>query len=75
MDRRNALAVHGIMDFLHGHLVENSGMPRRWPMFCLTYDVVAIAVFNASSYSSSFEAASATRSGNLSLIEGLVHER
>lgn len=35
------LFAHGVMDFFHGHLVSNPGVPRWWPMFCGAYDVVA----------------------------------
>jgi hypothetical protein len=38
-----ALAGHGIFDGLHGHVVENSGVPVWWPPFCLAYDVSAAA--------------------------------
>jgi hypothetical protein len=37
------LAGHGVMDFFHGHLVENPGVPEWWPGFCLGYDVAAAA--------------------------------
>lgn len=36
-----ALAGHGVLDFFHGHLIENPGVPAGWPMFCMTFDVVA----------------------------------
>ncbi len=35
------LAGHGVMDFFHGHLVANPGVPRWWPAFCGAFDVVA----------------------------------
>ncbi|MEQ1895266.1 MAG: hypothetical protein ABL998_22230 [Planctomycetota bacterium] len=35
------LVGHGVMDFFHGHLVENPGVPTWWPAFCGSYDVVA----------------------------------
>ena len=38
-----ALFTHGIFDFFHDHLISNPGVPIWWPMFCLTYDVVAAA--------------------------------
>ncbi|HEY9639622.1 MAG TPA: hypothetical protein V6C57_04020 [Coleofasciculaceae cyanobacterium] len=38
-----ALAAHGIFDFFHGHIVTNPGVPSWWPMFCLTYDIIAAA--------------------------------
>ena len=36
-----ALAAHGAFDFVHGHVVENPGVPAWWPQFCLAYDVMA----------------------------------
>ncbi len=36
-----ALASHGLFDFVHGHLIQNPGVPVWWPMFCLTYDATA----------------------------------
>jgi hypothetical protein len=38
-----ALAGHGVFDLVHGHLIENPGVPPWWPHFCLAYDVVAAA--------------------------------
>ena len=37
------LAGHGLFDFLRGGLIANPGVPPWWPMFCLSYDVVAAA--------------------------------
>jgi len=36
-----ALAGHGVFDAVHGHLLENSGVPLWWPAFCLAYDLGA----------------------------------
>lgn len=36
-----ALAAHGVFDLVHGHLIDNPGVPVWWPSFCLAYDVVA----------------------------------
>ena len=36
-----ALAGHGVFDFFHHLLIENSGVPVWWPGFCLAFDVVA----------------------------------
>jgi hypothetical protein len=36
-----ALAAHGVFDFIHGHFINNPGVPAWWPMFCLSYDVAA----------------------------------
>jgi hypothetical protein len=38
-----ALAMHGVFDLVHGHLIADPGVPSWWPMFCLAYDVVAAA--------------------------------
>src|SRR6266513_4032363 len=38
-----ALAAHGVFDWLHGRLIADPGVPSWWPMFCLTYDLVAAA--------------------------------
>ena len=35
------LAAHGVMDFFHGQLVANPGVPAWWPAFCGAYDVAA----------------------------------
>jgi len=35
------LAAHGVMDFFHGWLVANPGVPAWWPAFCGAYDVAA----------------------------------
>ena len=37
------LALHGVFDFLHPHLIDDPGVPPWWPGFCLAYDVVAAA--------------------------------
>jgi hypothetical protein len=36
-----ALAGHGVFDLVHDVFISNAGMPRWWPAFCATYDVVA----------------------------------
>ena len=33
-----ALIGHGIFDFAHGSLIDNPGLPRWWPGFCLAFD-------------------------------------
>lgn len=35
------LIAHGVFDYLHGHVIENPGVPTWWPSFCLAYDVTA----------------------------------
>lgn len=35
------LAVHGLQDAVHGHIVANAGVPAWWPAWCLAYDVGA----------------------------------
>jgi hypothetical protein len=36
-----ALAGHGVFDYFHAGLIPNAGVPVWWPMFCLSYDVLA----------------------------------
>jgi hypothetical protein len=36
-----ALVGHGVFDFFHAQLITDPGVPTWWPMFCLTFDVVA----------------------------------
>jgi hypothetical protein len=38
-----ALAGHGVFDAVHGHIIENAGVPGWWPAWCLAYDVGAAA--------------------------------
>jgi hypothetical protein len=38
-----ALAGHGVFDAVHGHVIENAGVPVWWPAWCLAYDVGAAA--------------------------------
>jgi hypothetical protein len=33
------LLAHGAMDFVHGFLVTNPGVPRWWPGFCASIDI------------------------------------
>jgi hypothetical protein len=37
------LAGHGALDAVHGHLLNNPGVPAWWPPFCFAYDVGAAA--------------------------------
>ena len=30
---------HGLFDFIHHFLIDNPGVPRWWPGFCLAFDV------------------------------------
>ena len=34
-----AIVGHGLFDFVHHLLIENPGVPRWWPGFCLAFDV------------------------------------
>jgi hypothetical protein len=36
-----ALAGHGLFDFFHHLIIDNPGVPRWWPGFCMAFDVVA----------------------------------
>ena len=31
---------HGVFDFVHHVFIENPGVPRWWPGFCMTFDVI-----------------------------------
>jgi hypothetical protein len=35
-----ATSGHGVFDFFHHWLIENPGMPRWWPGFCMSFDVI-----------------------------------
>jgi hypothetical protein len=35
-----ALVGHGIFDYFHHFAIDNPGVPRWWPGWCLAYDVV-----------------------------------
>lgn len=36
-----ALTGHGLFDAVHGHVIDNVGMPAWWPAFCGSYDIGA----------------------------------
>ena len=38
-----ALAGHGIFDLSHDIFISNPGVPRFWPPFCSTFDIVFAA--------------------------------
>ena len=31
---------HGLFDFVHRYFIDNPGVPRWWPGFCASYDVI-----------------------------------
>src|SRR5581483_10809533 len=35
-----ALIGHGVFDFVHRFFIDNPGVPRWWPGFCLAFDVL-----------------------------------
>lgn len=35
-----ALVGHGVFDFIHQFFIDNPGVPRWWPGFCLAFDAV-----------------------------------
>lgn len=37
------LAAHAVLDFFHGGLVSNPGVPAWWPAWCAAYDLAAPA--------------------------------
>lgn len=36
-----ALVGHGLLDWYHGQLIDNVGVPAWWSIFCLSFDVAA----------------------------------
>ena len=38
-----ALVGHGVFDFFHRFFIDNPGVPRWWPGFCLAFDGVLAA--------------------------------
>ncbi len=42
------LAGHGVFDLFHDLVVENPGVPRWWPAFCLAFDVGAAVLLACS---------------------------
>ena len=34
------LILHGIFDLFHSSIIDNSGVPSWWPLFCMAVDVV-----------------------------------
>ena len=35
-----AIVGHGVFDFVHHLFIETPGVPRWWPGFCMTFDVI-----------------------------------
>ena len=35
-----ALVAHAVFDFVHHMFIDNPGVPRWWPGFCLIFDVI-----------------------------------
>jgi hypothetical protein len=35
-----AIAAHGAFDFVHHWIIDDPGVPRWWPGFCMTFDVI-----------------------------------
>lgn len=35
-----AIAGHGVFDMVHHLFIENPGVPRWWPGFCMAFDVI-----------------------------------
>ena len=38
-----ALLMHGVFDFVHRFFINNPGVPRWWPGFCLAFDAILAA--------------------------------
>ena len=39
-----ALVAHGVFDVLHGHVIDNPGVPIWWPAFCAACDIAMAAL-------------------------------
>ena len=39
-----ALAGHGLLDLVHGRILDNPGVPVWWPAFCASYDIGAAGI-------------------------------
>lgn len=39
------LVGHGVFDCFHHLLIDNPGVPKWWPAFCLSFDIAAGALF------------------------------
>ena len=59
-----ALIGHGLLDWHHGHLIDNTGVPAWWPMFCMSYDVAAGAYLAWRLLSGKIEATNTTSSSS-----------
>lgn len=55
-----ALVGHGLLDWYHSELIENSRVPTWWPMFCLSFDAAAGAYLAWRLYSGKIDAADPT---------------
>ena len=45
-----AIAGHGVFDFFHHSFIENPGVPRWWPGFCMAFDVALGAYLGLRQY-------------------------
>lgn len=58
-----ALVGHGLLDWHHGRLIENAGVPDWWPMFCMSYDIAAGAYLAWRLHSKKIDATSPSNFG------------
>lgn len=58
-----ALVGHGLLDWHHGRLIENAGVPDWWPMFCMSYDIAAGAYLAWRLHSKKIEATNSSNFG------------
>ncbi|MFM9935648.1 MAG: hypothetical protein ACKVOL_05560 [Novosphingobium sp.] len=58
-----ALVGHGLLDWQHGRLIENAGVPDWWPMFCMSYDITAGAYLAWRLHSKKIDATSPSNFG------------
>jgi Protein of unknown function (DUF3703) len=58
-----ALVGHGLLDWYHGQLIANAGVPAWWPMFCMSYDIAAAAYLTWRLHSKRIDATSPSNFG------------
>lgn len=64
-----ALVGHGLLDWYHGQLIDNVGVPAWWPIFCLSFDAAAGAYLAWRLLSKKIEATDSRRFGGRILSE------
>lgn len=69
------LLAHGGLDLIHGHIIDNPGVPAWWPGFCLACDVAlaaCLALRLATTRARADDAAAATRPRRRALLAAVL---